>query len=134
MPHIASLAGQGTAGYTGDGQIEEATELGVEEIDCRFNKRHLTVSLGTCPMADLKNPAVIWTKGFLFLATGLLASVLIVLRAPSITIVVLLCLSVWAFCRFYYFAFYVIEHYVDSTYRFSGLLAFFGYAWRKWRG
>jgi hypothetical protein len=25
------------------------------------------------------------------------------------------------FCRFYYFAFYVIEHYVDPGYRFSGL-------------
>ena len=33
----------------------------------------------------------------------------------------LLAVSVWAFCRAYYFAFYVIERYVDPTYRFSGL-------------
>jgi len=84
-------------------------------------------------MADLKNAAMIWTKGFLFLVLGLLASVLVVLQAPSVTIVLLLSLSVWAFCRFYYFAFYVIGHYVDSTYRFSGLFAFFRYAFRKWR-
>ncbi len=84
-------------------------------------------------MADLKNPAIIWTKGVLFLVLGLLAAVLVVMQAPSVTIVLLLVLSVWAFCRFYYFAFYVIEHYVDSTYRFSGLLSFLQYAFRKWR-
>jgi hypothetical protein len=85
------------------------------------------------PMTDLKNPAMIWTKGFLFLVLGLLASVLVVLQAPSVTIALLLLLSVWAFCRFYYFAFYVIQHYVDSTYRFSGLLSFLHYAFRQCR-
>jgi len=84
-------------------------------------------------MADLENPAIIWTKGFLFLVLGLLASALVVVQAPSVTIVLLLCLSVWAFCRFYYFAFYVIGHYVDPTYRFSGLLSFLHYAFRKSR-
>jgi hypothetical protein len=64
---------------------------------------------------------------------GLLASVLVVLQAPSVTIVLLLALLVWAFCRFYNFAFYVIEHYVDSTYRFAGLFAFLQYGFRKWR-
>jgi len=84
-------------------------------------------------MADLKSPAVIWTKGFLFLLLGVLGSVLVVLQAPSVTIVLLLFLTVWAFCRFYYFAFYVIEHYVDSTYRFAGLFSFLQYAIRKRR-
>lgn len=79
-------------------------------------------------MADLKNPAVIWTKGLLFLLLGLLGSVLVVLQAPSVTIVLLLLLTVWAFCRCYYFAFYVIEHYVDSSYRFAGLFSFLQYA------
>jgi hypothetical protein len=40
----------------------------------------------------------------------------------------LLALAVWCFCRFYYFAFYVIEHYVDPGFKFSGLWAFFRYA------
>src|SRR5437899_12245421 len=35
-----------------------------------------------------------------------------------------LALAIWCFCRFYYFAFYVIEHYVDPAYRFSGLWSF----------
>ena len=36
-------------------------------------------------------------------------------------------LAVWAFCRAYYFAFYVIEHYVDGAYRFVGLWDFARY-------
>jgi hypothetical protein len=79
-------------------------------------------------MADIKNPKLIWIKGILFLLLGLLASVLLLLNSPNVTVALLLCLSVWAFCRFYYFAFYVIQHYVDSNYRFSGLLSFLHYA------
>ncbi len=40
-------------------------------------------------------------------------------------------ICIWSFCRCYYFAFYVIEHYVDSGYRFSGLGSFVKYWWRK---
>ena len=82
-------------------------------------------------MSDLKNPTVIFLKGFLFLGLGLLASMLLLFEAWNIKVFLLLALAVWAFCRFYYFAFYVIEHYVDSQYRFSGLLSFFRYLLRK---
>lgn len=82
-------------------------------------------------MADLKNPSIIFAKGFLFLGLGLLASMLILMEAWSLKICLLLAVAVWAFCRFYYFAFYVIEHYVDPQYRFAGLFAFFQYLLRK---
>lgn len=82
-------------------------------------------------MADLKNPSIIFAKGFLFLGLGLVASMLILMEAWSLKICLLLALAVWAFCRFYYFAFYVIEHYVDPQYRFAGLFAFFQYLIRK---
>ena len=36
-------------------------------------------------------------------------------------------LMIWAFARAYYFAFYVIEHYIDPLHRFSGLLDFLRY-------
>lgn len=85
-------------------------------------------------MTDLKSPAIIWAKGVLFLFLGLFAAVLLVVQAPSFTVAALLALSIWAFCRAYYFAFYVIEHYVDSTYRFSGLISFLKYAIRHRRG
>jgi hypothetical protein len=85
-------------------------------------------------MPDLKSPALLWAKGFLFLFLGLFAAVLLVVQAPSFTVAALLVLSIWAFCRAYYFAFYVIEHYVDSTYRFSGLISFLQYAMGRRKG
>jgi hypothetical protein len=82
-------------------------------------------------MADLKNPALIHAKGWLFLAIGVFAATLLVLEAPSIKVALLLACAVWAFCRFYYYAFYVIEHYVDREYKFAGLIAFAQYMLRR---
>jgi hypothetical protein len=42
-------------------------------------------------------------------------------------------LSIWSFARAYYFAFYVIEHYVDGSYRFAGLGDFFVWSWKRFR-
>jgi len=39
-------------------------------------------------------------------------------------VALLLLVAVWSFCRAYYFAFYVIEHYVDPSYKFAGLTSF----------
>ena len=73
-------------------------------------------------MKSIADPFWIKVKGILFLILGTLASILLVLELPSVKVVVLLALAIWSFCRFYYFAFYVMEKYVDSTYRYSGLL------------
>ena len=84
-------------------------------------------------MTDIKNPKLLWAKGFLFLVLGLMTAGLILLETPSVKIALLLCVSIWAFCRAYYFAFYVIQHYVDPTYRFSGLVSFLRYRLEKRR-
>src|SRR6185503_17890052 len=76
---------------------------------------------------DITNPRLIKLKGILFLVVGLLAAALLLIEHPSIKVAVLLAIAVWCFCRFYYFAFYVIEHYVDGNYRFSGLWSFARY-------
>lgn len=73
---------------------------------------------------------MIKVKGGLFFLLGLLASALILLQRPTLQVGVLLLIAIWAFCRFYYFAFYVIERYVDPTYRFTGLLSFVKYLFR----
>lgn len=78
-------------------------------------------------MGDLKSSRLIRLKAVLFLTLGLLSSGLILLRMPDPAMAVLLCLTVWAFCRAYYFAFYVIEHYVDPDYRYAGLIDFLKY-------
>jgi hypothetical protein len=84
-------------------------------------------------MKDLSNPAWIKAKGFLFLCLGLLSAALLFFDRPTPRVALLLILAVWCFCRFYYFAFYVIEHYADPQYRFSGLLSFARYWVRKQR-
>jgi len=82
-------------------------------------------------MKDLTNPHWIKIKGFLFLILGLLASGLIVVEHPELQVILLLVIGIWCFCRFYYFAFYVIEHYVDPSYRFSGLWSFARHMWSR---
>jgi len=82
-------------------------------------------------MKDLTNPARIKAKGILFLIVGLAASILLVLEHPTRKTAVLLAIAVWCFCRLYYFAFYVIEKYVDPGYKFSGLWSFACYLMRK---
>ncbi|HWX22093.1 MAG TPA: hypothetical protein VN578_19500 [Candidatus Binatia bacterium] len=84
-------------------------------------------------MKDLTHPGWIKLKGILFLLVGILSAVLLVLEHPSFKVGLLLTISIWCFCRFYYFAFYVIEHYVDPSYRFSGLCSFAGYLWSRRR-
>ncbi|PAY17355.1 hypothetical protein CKO51_22305 [Rhodopirellula sp. SM50] len=76
---------------------------------------------------DLKNPRLIWAKGILFFLLGLLSTALLVSRMPGLSEIALLCICIWAFCRAYYFAFYVVQHYVDPTYRFAGLGSFAKY-------
>lgn len=82
-------------------------------------------------MRDLTDPRWITAKGALFLFLGLLAAGLLLVERPSLIDAVLLLVCVWGFCRAYYFAFYVIEHYVDPRYKFSGLGSLVRYWWRK---
>jgi hypothetical protein len=84
-------------------------------------------------MKDLTNPAWIKVKGLLFLLIGTTAAILIFLDNPTWQTATLLALAVWSFCRFYYFAFYVIEKYVDPACKFSGLISFAMYLLRRRR-
>ncbi len=78
-------------------------------------------------MPDLKSKHLMYLKGLLFLLVLLLSTGLILLEAPSWKIAFLLSLTIWAAARFYYFMFYVIEKYVDSSYRFSSMYSFAKY-------
>ena len=75
-------------------------------------------------MKDLSNPKWIYLKGFLFLLIGIFSAALLLFERPTLRVAVLLALMTWGFCRAYYFAFYVIEKYVDGRYRFSGIGSF----------
>jgi len=82
-------------------------------------------------MKTLTDVRWIGFKGLLFLFLGLLSATLLFFEHPSLRVALLTVIAVWSFCRFYYFAFYVIEHYVDPSYKFSGLLSFAVYLIQK---
>ena len=84
-------------------------------------------------MKNLTDPRWIQVKGGLFLILGCLSGGLLFFEYRTLKTAVLLIVMVWSFCRFYYFSFYVIEHYVDPSYRFSGLWSLFRYFVRKER-
>jgi hypothetical protein len=77
---------------------------------------------------DITNPKLLYLKGFLFIVCGGMAAGTILIEHPSWKLAALLALTVWCFARAYYFAFYVIQHYVDPKYRFAGLYDFLKYA------
>ena len=84
-------------------------------------------------MADIKNPRLLYAKGALFVLGGIMAAGLILVERPTVKVAVLLAIAIWCFARAYYFAFYVIEHYVDPSYKFAGLWAFARYVFGKRR-
>ena len=84
-------------------------------------------------MKDLSSPFWIKLKGILFLLIGIATAVLLFLDNPKWQTAVLLVLAIWSFCRFYYFAFYVIGKYVDPSFKFSGLFDFAKYLFRRQR-
>ncbi len=82
-------------------------------------------------MADIKSPRLLYIKGGLMLLVGLLASGLLIAEHPTAKVAFLLALAIWGFARAYYFVFYVIEHYIDSSYKFAGLWDFIRRTWNR---
>jgi len=80
---------------------------------------------------DLKSARLIYLKGLLFLVTGLLSLAALLLESPTLRTAFLLAVAVWSFCRLYYFMFYVIEKYVDPSFKFAGLYSFVVYLVRR---
>jgi hypothetical protein len=70
---------------------------------------------------DLKSPAALISKGWLFLLLGLVAGGLLLVEDFSLRRLALLAIAVWAFCRFYYFLFYVLEHYAGRERPYAGI-------------
>jgi hypothetical protein len=84
-------------------------------------------------MKDLSHPLWMKLKALLFLIIGIACAVFIYLENPVWRTVVYLALMIWSFCRLYYFAFYVIEKYIDPTYKFSGLYSAIKYLFHRRR-
>jgi hypothetical protein len=78
-------------------------------------------------MRDLSNPKWMYLKAALLLLILLCSGGMLLSDAPTWRTGVLLALVVWASARLYYFMFYVIERYIDPSYRFSGILSALSY-------
>ncbi len=75
-------------------------------------------------MKNLSNTRLMWLKAWMFLVIGAGTFTLLILENPGLRQGLLLCLMIWAFCRAYYFAFHVMERYVDPGFRYAGLIDF----------
>lgn len=104
---------------------------GVRTSSAELKSDYDSVDTGDFMWGDIRQHRLLYIKGLLFVGLGLVSAVLLLLFAPQWQVALLLAVCVWSFARAYYFAFYVIEHYVDSSFRFSGLTAFVQYAVRN---
>lgn len=74
---------------------------------------------------DIQSAGLLKFKAALFVGMAVIAGGLVFLEAWSVLnwkFAVFYALSIWASCRAYYFCFYVMHHYVDPGYRYTGLL------------
>lgn len=81
--------------------------------------------------ADVLPVGWILVKGGLFAVLAMMSSALILASDPRSITLFLLVTALWSTARAYYFAFYVIEKYVDGEFRFSGLFDFVVYLSRR---
>lgn len=78
---------------------------------------------------DLRDAKWMYLKAFLFALIGVVCVVALLIEYSNWRDAMLLLLAVWSFCRLYYFVFYVIEKYIDSSFKFASL----GSVLRYWR-
>lgn len=74
----------------------------------------------------------IFVKAGLFVLLAVLAGGILVLQHPTWTTAGCALVLGWASARAYYFAFHVVQHWVDPEFRFRGLVEFAAW-WRARR-
>jgi len=70
---------------------------------------------------DLTSKWLLHLKGFLFLIVGLMAAGTLLFLDQNIRTLFLLLITIWAFCRFYYYLFYVLEKYIGRDQKYAGI-------------
>lgn len=83
---------------------------------------------------DIKSPALLKMKGALFALLAIISGGLLLAPQFSWQSLALLLITIWASCRTYYFCFYVLEHYVDPSFRYAGLWDLLRHGMRKSKG
>ncbi len=73
--------------------------------------------------ADLKSANAMYGKAVLFLVGTVASAAGLFVLSPDLRTAFLLAVLVWSSCRLYYFLFYVIERYIDPSFRFDGVFS-----------
>jgi len=73
----------------------------------------------------------IYLKAMLFSIIGIVGFLYCLFTSSKIILLFMLVITIWAWCRLYYFVFYVITNYVDHEYKFSSIFNFFQYFLKK---
>ena len=76
---------------------------------------------------DFMNPKWMYLKAVLFAIILVSCGSLLLLASPTWRTAFLLALVIWSSSRLYYFMFYVIEKYIDPSFRFAGVGAAVSY-------
>lgn len=79
---------------------------------------------------EITSPTILKLKGALFLVLGVLSAGIVLLHDFDLRKLVLYGISIWAFCRAYYFCFYVLHHYADPSFKYSGLCSVIRHLWK----
>ncbi len=80
---------------------------------------------------DIKSKKLLVFKGLLFLLVALIAGFGLLLQSLRWETLVLLAIFAWSACRFYYFLFYVLEHYAGRERKYAGILDELKYLLRR---
>jgi hypothetical protein len=74
---------------------------------------------------------LMYLKAALFLVIGIFGFLYCWLTNFNLIFFAMLTITIWAWCRLYYFIFYVITNYIDGKYKFSGIIDFLYYLFKK---
>jgi len=72
-----------------------------------------------------------YLKAALFFVMGLTCAIALFVQNPTPTTALTITVAIWSFCRLYYFAFYVIEKYIDPSFKFARLHSVLLYLLRR---
>ncbi len=98
-----------------------AAAPGLRTLDCKRYENIVNLS------RDSMNPKWMYLKAILFVIILVSCSSLLLLASPMWRTAGLLALVIWSSSRLYYFMFYVIEKYIDPSFRFAGVGAAVSY-------
>lgn len=71
---------------------------------------------------DIKSPSLLKIKGLSFALIGLMATGILAWQLNDVWLILMLLIAIWAWCRFYYFLFHVLEHYAGRKRPYAGLV------------